>query len=71
MEWLELNWAEIGIAIGALIFIFDRVARLTPTKSDDQFVNGLRKLASVLSIRVPDVEEIKRPLQPFTGEEKK
>lgn len=54
IEYVQNNWSEIGVAIGALIFLADRIARLTPTQTDDKIVKAVYKLASVLSIRVPD-----------------
>lgn len=51
---LALPWAEIaGIAALGIVF-FERIARLTPTKSDDKIVQALRKAAKVLSVDVPD-----------------
>lgn len=54
IDYIASHWVEFGVAFGALIFAADRIARLTPTKSDDKAVAMLYRLASVLSIRVPD-----------------
>lgn len=54
IQFVSDHWVEIVAAAGAFIFFADRVARLTPTKSDDKVVAALYKLASILSIRVPD-----------------
>ncbi len=54
MEWITANWAEIGVVIGGFIFVFDRIAKLTPTETDNKIVALLYKAASVLSIKVPD-----------------
>jgi len=49
-----LPWAELaGIAALGIVF-FERIARLTPTKSDDKIVQFVRKAAKALSIDVPD-----------------
>lgn len=54
IQYITDHWMEITLAAGAVIFAFDRVARLTPTKTDDKVVATLYRLASILSIRVPD-----------------
>ena len=54
IEFVQANWMEIAVVAGGVIFLAVRIARLTPTQTDDKIVAALYKLASVLSIRVPD-----------------
>ena len=51
---MNFPWAEAAGAAALFILAFERVARLTPTESDDKIVQALRKVAKVLSIDVPD-----------------
>lgn len=54
VEFVQNHWMEIAVVAGGVIFLADRIARLTPTQTDDKVVAALYKLASILSIRVPD-----------------
>lgn len=49
-----LPWAEIAGIVALGILFFERIARLTPTKSDDKIVQAVRKVAKALSIDLPD-----------------
>jgi hypothetical protein len=54
LEYVQTNWMEISVIAGIVIVLASRVAKLTPTQTDDKVVAALRKLALVLSIDVPD-----------------
>lgn len=56
MEWLTENWIAICAAASAFVLVFDRIAKLTPTKRDDQLVSKLYKLFAVLGLKVKDNE---------------
>lgn len=53
----SLNWAEIAGVAALAVLIFERVARLTPNKTDDKLVSFVRKLFNILSVNIPDVEK--------------
>ncbi len=54
MEWLIVHWVEVIAAASAFVLFFDRVAKLTPTWSDDEVVSKLYRLFAVLGAKVPD-----------------
>jgi hypothetical protein len=56
MEALQgLDWTSYAVIAGGVIFVADRIARLTPTKSDDAVLKVVYRLAAMLSIKVPDI----------------
>lgn len=49
-----LSWAEItGVAV-AFVLAFEKLAKLTPTETDNKILGWLYKLFSVLGIKVKD-----------------
>lgn len=50
------NWAEILGAAAAFMLFFDRLAKLTPTDSDNAIVATLYKVFAVLGLKVPDIK---------------
>lgn len=56
MEFLTQNAAEVTGIFALVILLAERVARLTPTNSDNKIVQILRKAANVLGINVPDIK---------------
>ena len=57
MDWTETFVAEYGVWLGAAAFFiagFERLARLTPSKTDDAIVSVFHKIFSVLGVHVPD-----------------
>lgn len=56
MEWFLSNYGEIAGTFAALILFFDRLAKLTPTDSDNKIVAMLYKLFAILGLKVPDVK---------------
>jgi hypothetical protein len=61
MEFItNMNWTEIAVIVGIIIALADRIARLTPTKSDDAVLKIVYRLAAMLSVKVPDIETDKK-----------
>lgn len=57
MEWFSTaNWGEILGVGAAFVLFFDRLAKLTPTNSDNAIVAALYKVLAVLGVKVPDVQ---------------
>ncbi len=57
MNWFATaNWGEIGGVLAAFVLTFDRLAKLTPTDSDNKIVAALYKVFAVLGLKVPDVQ---------------
>lgn len=57
--WFGWLTANFGAAMGALAFLvlfFDRLAKLTPTESDNKIVAIAYKLFAVLGVKVPDIK---------------
>lgn len=57
METLNtIDWAAwMGVA-AAFVLAFDRLAKLTPTKADDEIVRNLYKVFAILGVKVKDKE---------------
>lgn len=53
-EFVQTHWVEIGGIAALVILLGERVARLTPTETDNKIFKALRRLAQVVSIDVPD-----------------
>jgi hypothetical protein len=54
MEQLILNYGEYaGVAVAFVVF-FDRLAKLTPTESDNKIVSYAYKVFAVLGLKVQD-----------------
>jgi hypothetical protein len=47
-------WAEIAGIAALLILAFDRIAKITPTKTDDKIVKFIQRAATVLGVKVRD-----------------
>lgn len=57
MNWFSTsNWGEIMGAAAAFMLFFDRLAKITPTESDNAIVATLYKVFAVLGVKVPDVK---------------
>ena len=50
------NWEAILGVAAAFILFFDRLAKLTPSDSDNKIVALLQKIFAVLGVKVPDVQ---------------
>ena len=48
MEWIKENWLEILAVTGNLYAIAQVVARLTPTKKDDEIISWLGKVLNLI-----------------------
>jgi hypothetical protein len=49
MDWLLTNGPDLLAAFGALVLAAGGIARLTPTKKDDEIVGVLQKALDYLS----------------------
>ena len=47
--------AYAGVA-ALFVLCFDRLSKLTPTKSDDKIVATMYRIFTILGVRVPDVK---------------
>jgi hypothetical protein len=45
--------AYLGVA-AAFVILFDRIAKLTPTKSDDKVVEWIYRITAILGLKVKD-----------------
>ncbi len=54
MEWIITHWTEIAGVAAAFVLFFDRVAKMTPTKRDDEMVSKLYRLFAALGVKVKD-----------------
>lgn len=52
----NLNWTEIAGVVAAFVLFFDRLAKLTPTESDNKIVAVFYKVFAVLGVKVPDIK---------------
>jgi hypothetical protein len=53
MEWIANNWQELLAAITGVVTAASLIARLTPTKVDDEYVQKLISLVNFLAINKP------------------
>lgn len=51
------NWGEIAGLAAAFILFFDRLAKLTPSNTDNSIVQFIHGIFVVLGVKVPDLEE--------------
>ena len=54
ISFITENWVEIAAALAALILAGERIARITPTETDNKVLQVIRKVANVVGINVPD-----------------
>lgn len=57
MEWLASfidNWGEYAGILALFVLTFDRIAKITPTKKDDEVVSMLYRVFAILGVKVPD-----------------
>jgi hypothetical protein len=53
---INFDWpAALGVA-AAFVLAFDRLAKLTPTKKDDETISKLYRLFAVLGLKIEDNE---------------
>jgi hypothetical protein len=48
------NWPQIAGVLAAVVLLAERVARLTPTETDNRVLRKVKQLADVVGINVPD-----------------
>jgi len=57
LGWFQsADWTQIIVAVGAWMWAFQTLAKLTPTTKDDSIVNWLYSIFAVLGVKVPDLE---------------
>lgn len=49
-----LNWAEWTGVLAAFLIAFERLAKVTPSQTDNKIVRGLYKLFAFLGVKVED-----------------
>lgn len=54
MDFTTGDLAVYAGVFAAVVVLGERIARITPTETDNNFFNWLRKLAMVFGIVVPD-----------------
>ena len=54
IEYVTENWVALGVIVLAGITLFERIALLTPTTSDNKVVEYLYKVAAILGFKVED-----------------
>jgi len=57
-ESLAVNYGGYIAVVLAFILFGEKVAALTPNKTDDKVVTFIRKVASFIALKVPDVDRI-------------
>ena len=55
-SWFTSNWMEVAGIFAAFVLVFDRIAKLTPTESDNKIVTLLYKVFAILGLKVPDIK---------------
>lgn len=55
-EWFTTNYGEIAGTIAAFVLFFDRLAKLTPTESDNKLLTTMYRIFAVLGLKVPDIK---------------
>ena len=56
MESLIAQWGAYAGVAALFILFFDRLAKLTPTDSDDKLVAMAYKIFAILGVKVPDIK---------------
>jgi hypothetical protein len=54
LELVTENWPQIAGVLAAVVLLAERVARLTPTETDNKILRRVKRLADVIGINVPD-----------------
>ncbi len=68
IDFLWTHWLEILAMLTALVTFAERLARLTPTQSDDRLVAALRRLLQLLAVDVPDRQGQSAARKPSPGD---
>ena len=56
MEAFLANWETYAGVIAAFVLLMDRIAKLTPTETDNKWMKSLYKITAVLGVKVRDNE---------------
>tara|TARA_R110000868_G_scaffold26661_8_gene102428 strand:- start:1411 stop:1590 length:180 start_codon:yes stop_codon:yes gene_type:complete len=54
IEFVQTHWAEIAGVLAACVLVFDRIAKITPTQTDDKILAWVYKITAVLGVKVKD-----------------
>jgi hypothetical protein len=54
IEFLTSNWAELAGVLALFVVAFEKLAKVTPTKTDNKIVAFLQKVFTVLGVKVED-----------------
>ena len=54
MGWIMAHWMEIGVIAALAIPLGERIARPTPTETDDKILQSIRKIAMGVGLDFPD-----------------
>ena len=54
MEDLVTNWEVWAGVIAAAVILFERIAKITPTETDNKVLKTIYKITSILGINVKD-----------------
>lgn len=55
MEWILSNYGEVAGILALVVLVADRIAKLTPTESDNKIVKGIYRVFAIVGIKVPDI----------------
>jgi len=56
LEFIQTHTSELAGIAAAIILAAERIARLTPTNSDNKVVQVIRKIANAIGLNFPDVK---------------
>lgn len=51
VAWISTNWVEITVTFTAGVYLFEKIAALTPTTWDDGVVGFLRNVVNWLALQ--------------------
>lgn len=54
LDFLTANWAGIVAVVTAILFAADKLVKLTPSTTDDEFVAKVENALSVIGINKPE-----------------
>lgn len=49
--WVSTNWLEVMATVTAVVLAADRIAALTPTKKDDNFLAWVKSLLNFVAMK--------------------
>lgn len=58
LSWFgSQSWESVLGVAAAFVLFFDRLAKLTPSETDNKIVNFFLGIFSILGVKVPDLKE--------------